>query len=48
MEDKFSYGRKLFCGADRPVFVNAYTRMRFGKTENVCAHCRSGWGSNKA
>jgi hypothetical protein len=48
MKFKFSEGRKLFCGVDRPVHVNAYIRVRFGKTENVCEHCRSEWGSNHA
>lgn len=46
MKVKFYNGRKLFCGADRPVFVNAYTRVRFGKTEQVREHCRSSWGTN--
>jgi hypothetical protein len=43
-----SKNRKSFCGADRPVHVNAYIRVRFGRTENVCEHCRSKWGSNNA
>lgn len=25
----------------KSVFVNAYTRFRFGKLENVCQHFRS-------
>ena len=48
MLDKRSNSRKLFCGADRPVHVNTYTRVRFGKTEQVREHCRSEWGSYNA
>lgn len=33
--------RGLFCGADKPVHVCAYIRVRFGRVENVREHCRS-------
>jgi len=26
---------------EKPVFVRAYTRIRFGRLEHVCAHYRS-------
>ena len=42
---KIPNGRKLFCGADRPVHVNAYIRVRFGKFEFVREHCRSAEGA---
>lgn len=48
MKIRESIGRKLFCGADRPVHVNAYIRVRFGKFEFVREHCRSEWGSYNA
>lgn len=31
----------LVCAGLKPVFVRAYTRMRFGRLENVIQHCRS-------
>lgn len=48
METRESNFRRLFCGVDRPVHVISYTRVRYGKTEQVCEHCRSKWGSNNA
>lgn len=29
------------CTYPKAVYVRAYTRRRFGRTENVCQHCRS-------
>lgn len=48
MKNNDANGRRLFCGVDRPVHVNSYIRVRFGRTENVCEHCRSNWGSYNA
>lgn len=31
----------ISCAGVRPVFVRAYTRIRFGRLENVTQHCRS-------
>ncbi len=31
----------ISCTGLKPVFVRAYTRIRFGKLENVTQHCRS-------
>ena len=36
---------RLFCGVDKPVHVNAYTRIRFGRIEFVREYCRANWGS---
>ncbi len=34
--------KKCFvCAGRKPVFVRAYTRMRYGRLENVTQHCRS-------
>ena len=30
----------LICPLHRPVRVRTYTRVRFGRIEIVCAHCR--------
>ena len=43
-----SKGRKLFCGVDKPVHIDSYLRIRFGRIEIVCEHCRSNWGSKHA
>lgn len=40
-------GTRLYCGGDKPVRVRAYTRVRYGRVESVCAHCRGNWGSRK-
>lgn len=32
--------RGLLCGTDKPVHVCAYTRVRFGRVENVREHYR--------
>lgn len=42
----YQIGNGLYCGADKPVHVCAYTRVRFGRIEFVREHCRSEWGSN--
>lgn len=31
----------MYCHYPRGVHVRAYVRTRFGRIENVCAHCRS-------
>ena len=36
----FKSASRLFCGVDKPVHVNAYTRIRFGRMEHVREHCR--------
>ena len=36
----FKSASRLFCGVDKPVHVNAYTRIRFGRIEYVREHCR--------
>lgn len=38
-------GNHLYCGGDKPTHVRSYIRVRFGKVENVCEHCRGAWGS---
>lgn len=38
-------GTRLYCGADKPVHIRAYTRVRFGRIEFVREHCRGNWGS---
>ncbi len=45
MRDKAFFGNHLYCGGDKPVHVNAYTRIRFGRLEFVCEYCRASWGS---
>lgn len=37
----------LFCSGWRPVFVRAYTRIRFGRLEYVIQHCRSRPGQHR-
>lgn len=32
---------RLQCKWPKGVFVINYTRVRFGKVEHVCSHCRS-------
>lgn len=48
MKKSKSTNTMLFCGADKPVHVRQYKRVRFGRVEYVCEHCRSGWGSKAA
>lgn len=48
MEKSQKKDSKLYCGADKPVHVRAYTRVRYGRVEYVCQHCRSNWGSKAA
>ena len=45
MKDKVFFGNHLYCGGDKPVHVNAYTRIRFGRLEFVREYCRANWGS---
>lgn len=33
--------RCISCAGIKPVFVRAYTRIRFGRLEYVTQHCRS-------
>lgn len=48
MKKSKSTNTMLFCGTDKPVHVRQYKRVRFGRVEYVCEHCRSGWGSKAA
>jgi len=38
---KFKSMKCISCTGFKPVFVKAYTRIRYGKLENVTQHCRS-------
>jgi len=43
--ENLSVGDQLYSRGDKPTHVEAYTRIRRGKTENVREHFRAHWGT---